>query len=198
MAVSQNNSGIVTTWYLDYQGGTLQLPQWPAGFSLLEAEVVSPEFSQFLFSAVGTPWGWFSRLSWTYQDWLDYLGTGQVRTWVLYKQGTPAGFIELWQHPEDENSVELKFFGIMPAFIGQGLGPNMALAAVALAQQWSPGRIWLHTCSDDHPAALKTYQKAGFVVVGEEQEVAALPANYDSLALAAPYVQSRLARFKQN
>ena len=67
MAVSQNNSGIVTTWYLDYQGGPLLLPQWPVGFSLIEAEVISPEFSQFLFSAVGTPWGWFSRLSWTYQ-----------------------------------------------------------------------------------------------------------------------------------
>ncbi len=198
MAVSQNNTGTVTTWYLDYQGEPLQLPQWPADFSLMEAEVVSPEFSQFLFSAVGTPWGWFSRLSWTYQDWLDYLATGQVRTWVLYQRGTPAGFIELWRHPDDNHSVELKFFGIMPAWIGQGLGPKLALAAVALAQQWSQGRIWLHTCSDDHPAALKTYQKVGFVVVGEEQEEAALPPDYDHLALAAPYVQSRLARFKQN
>ncbi len=198
MAVSQNNSGIVTTWYLDYQGGPLLLPQWPVGFSLIEAEVISPEFSQFLFSAVGTPWGWFSRLSWTYQDWLDYLGTGQVRTWVLYQRGTPAGFIELWRHPEDDNSVELKFFGIMPAFIGQGLGPQMALAAIALAQQWSRGRIWVHTCSDDHPAALKTYQQAGFVLVGTEQEVAELPADYADIALAAPYVQSRLERFKRN
>lgn len=198
MTAGQNPTGIVTTWYLDYQGPRLQLPLWPAGFTLMEAEVASPELSQFLFSAVGTPWGWFSRLSWTYQDWLDYLGTGQVRTWVLYKQGTPAGFIELWRHPEDGDSVELKFFGIMPAFIGQGLGPNMALAAVALAQQWSAGRVWLHTCSDDHPAALKTYLRAGFVVVGEEREEASLPADYDSIALAVPYVQSRLARFKQN
>jgi len=198
MSHGLNANTIVTTWYLDYQGEARQLPEWPAGFSLIEAEIPSPELSQFLFSAVGTPWGWFSRLSWTYQDWLDYLSSGQVRTWVLYKQGTPAGFIELWRHPEDQDSVELKFFGIMPAFIGQRLGPVMAQAAIALAQQWSKGRVWVHTCSDDHPAALKTYQQAGFVVVGEEQEAASLPADYDQIALSAPYIQSRLARFKQN
>lgn len=190
-------AAVVTTWYLDYQGPTLQLPQWPAGFQLIEAEIPSPEFSQFLFTAVGTPWGWFSRLSWTYQDWQDYLMSGQVRTWVLYQQGVPAGYVELWCHPEDQHSVELKFFGLMPAYIGKGLGPLLAQAAIALAQQWHAGRVWLHTCSDDHPAALATYQRAGFAVVGEEQEAGSLPGDYAQIALCSPYVYSRLERFKR-
>ena len=35
---------------------------------------------------------------------------------------------------------------------------------------WSerPKRFWLHTCNLDHPAALKLYQKVGFVLYDEE------------------------------
>lgn len=191
---------LVTTWYLEFRLPTPELPVWPAGVQLMEAEIASPELSQFLFCAVGTPWRWFSRLSWTYQDWLDYLTQQQVRTFVLYQRGTPAGYIELWRHSEavgalGADSVELKFFGLLPGFTGQGLGPLLAQAAVVLARQWGSGPVWLHTCSDDHPAALATYQKAGFVVTTTTAEPAADPVDYATAALAAPYVQSRLQRF---
>lgn len=188
----------VTTWFLTYQGATLALPQWPAQVMLMEAEIPSPELSQFLFTAVGTPWHWFSRLSWDYQQWLDFLTQQQLRTFVLYVKGTPAGYVELWCHPEDDCSVELKFFGLMPAFAGQGLGKLLAQAAIALAQQWQPAKkVWVHTCSADHPAALATYQKAGFVVEFSEVEPNDVPENYQELALCAPYVRSRLTRFAQ-
>lgn len=188
----------VTTWFLAYQGATLALPQWPAQVMLMEAEIPSPELSQFLFTAVGTPWHWFSRLSWDYQQWLDFLTQQQLRTFVLYVQGTPAGYVELWCHPEDDCSVELKFFGLMPAFAGQGLGKLLAQAAIALAQQWQPAKkVWVHTCSADHPAALATYQKAGFIIEFSEVEPNDVPENYQELALCAPYVRSRLTRFAQ-
>ncbi len=41
--------GAIITWYLDHQGAPLPLPDWPVGVSLTEAEVASPELSQFLF-----------------------------------------------------------------------------------------------------------------------------------------------------
>lgn len=186
----------VTTWYLAYQGGPQSLPQWPEHVMLMEAEIPSPELSQFLFTAVGTPWHWFSRLSWDYQQWLDFLTQQQLRTFVLYVKGTPAGYIELWCHPEDDHSVELKFFGLMPSFAGQGLGKLLAQAAIALAQQWQPTKkVWVHTCSADHPAALATYQKAGFVIEFSEMEPNDVPENYQELALCVPYVRSRLTRF---
>lgn len=189
----------VTTWFLAYQGPTQAMPQWPAHVMLMEAELPSPELSQFLFTAVGTPWHWFSRLSWDYQQWLDFLTQQQLRTFVLYVKGTPAGYIELWCHPEDDHSVELKFFGLMPTFAGQGLGKLLAQAAVALAQQWQPAKkVWVHTCSEDHPAALTTYQKAGFVIEFSEVEQEDVPENYVELALCAPYVHSRLARFARS
>ena len=183
----------VTTWYLEYQGPTLARPVWPEDVMLTEAKIASPDLSQFLFCAVGNHWHWFSRLTWTYQQWLDYLTAGNVRTWVLYQQGTPAGFAELCKHADD--SVELKFFGLLPAFIGQGLGALLAQAAIALAQQWQATRVWVHTCSEDHPSALKTYQQAGFVITQTEQTEDVVPADYPTLALAAGYVHSRMAYF---
>jgi GNAT superfamily N-acetyltransferase len=117
---------------------------------------------------------------------------------VLYQRGTPAGYFELCRHPEDGNSVELKYFGLLPSFVGQGLGRAIVQAAIAQAQRWSTGRVWLHTCSDDHPAALSTYQKAGFVLIQTETAPSEVPLDYATALLDAPYVQSRLARFKQN
>ena len=189
---------MVTTWHLDYQGPTLTLPEWPAGVCLLEAEVPSPELNQFLFVAVGAPWRWYGRLGWTYQQWSEHLNSGHVRTFVLYQRGTPAGYFELCRHPEDGNSVELKYFGLLPSFVGQGLGRAIVQAAIAQAQRWSAGRVWLHTCSDDHPAALPTYQKAGFVLLQTVTEPSEVPLDYTTALLDAPFVQSRLARFNQN
>ena len=183
----------ITTWYLDYQGPQLSLPLWPQDVVLTEAQLPSPELSQFLFCAVGHHWRWFSRLSWDYQQWLDYVSSAQVRTFVLYQKGTPAGFVELRQH--DDLSVELKFFGLLPAFIGKGLGKLLAQAAIALAQQWQASRVWVHTCSEDHPSALKTYQQAGFSVVSMEEQDEEMPTDYAEAALARPYVWSRLKHF---
>tara|TARA_R110002126_G_scaffold63511_4_gene162677 strand:- start:2582 stop:3211 length:630 start_codon:yes stop_codon:yes gene_type:complete len=203
------SDNLITIWYLRYQGPTPTLPDWPADTLLMEASIPSPELSQFLFCAVGNHWRWFSRLSWNYQQWLDYLSKDSVRTWVLYQAGTIAGFVELNYHTgteyiEQAPSVELKFFGLLPAFTGQGLGPKLAQAAIALSRQWLKSQlpaadnsqpIWVHTCSVDHPAALATYQKAGFAIYQSEQESGAIPQNYAEAALCRNYINSRLAYF---
>lgn len=62
----------VTTWYLQYEGPAINAINWPEGVQLVEAEIASPELSQFMFRAVGGRWQWFSRLGWSYQQWLDY------------------------------------------------------------------------------------------------------------------------------
>ena len=186
----------VTTWYLQFEGTPPAQVTWPADVVLTEAEIPSPELSQFLFRTVGGPWRWFSRLSWNYQQWLDYLTQQQVRTWILTVKGTPAGYIELLKHADQ--SVEIKFFGLLPQFIGQGLGAPLAKAAVMLAAQWTTGKIWLHTCSADHPSALKNYQHAGFVITHTETSVEALPELNDSRLLTQEFVYSALTYHIEN
>ncbi len=181
---------LVTTWYLDYQGPTVQPVTWPNDVQLVEAEIASPELNQFLFRTVGGPWRWYSRLSWSYQQWLTYLEQQQVRTWLLWNKGTPAGYIELVKH--QDNSVEIMFFGLLPQFVGQGLGKKLAQQAIYLAHSWQATKVWLHTCSADHPAALHNYQQAGFKIVNSEKALETLPEANDNQLLTAEFVFSAL------
>ena len=81
-------------------------------------------------------------------------------------RGVPAGYVELDRRIEDE--IGIACFGFMPDFIGRGLGP--ALLGWAFERAWScePRRVWLHTCSLDHPKALAVYRRAGFEVYDRE------------------------------
>ena len=89
-----------------------------------------------------------------------------MEVFVLHVRGVPAGYVELDRRIEDE--VEIAYFGLVPDFIGRGLGP--ALLGWALERAWScgPRRVWLHTCSLDHPKALAVYRRAGFEVYDRE------------------------------
>jgi GNAT superfamily N-acetyltransferase len=158
----------VTTWYLemrrpeDLRGGPA-----PAGdIAVVRAGIPSPEFSRFLYSAVGRGWHWTDRLAWDDDRWRRYLSQPEVETWVAYLSGTPVGYIELQAQPPED--VEIVYFGLLPGFIGRGLGGH--LLTVGAKRAWAIGahRVWLHTCSLDGPHALANYQARGFVVYREE------------------------------
>ena len=85
---------------------------------------------------------------------------------VLHVDGTPAGFAELDRRTDE---IELVQFGLMPEFIGQGLGKYFLQWTIDKAWSYQPKRFWVHTCTLDHPVALPNYQKAGFVLYKEEQ-----------------------------
>ncbi len=129
----------------------------------------SPEFNRFLMTAVGGDWYWVGRLNWTYDRWYKWLNRPQLETWVAYVSGTPAGYFELDAQPEE--NVEIVFFGLMPQFIGQGLGGHLLTAAVERAWQMGARRVWLHTCTLDHPYALKNYCARGFRLFKQEVKV---------------------------
>jgi GNAT superfamily N-acetyltransferase len=125
-----------------------------------QAKIPSPELSRFLVTAVGGDWYWLNRLNWTYDQWLEWLERPGVETWVAYLSGTPAGFFELEAQPG--GNVEIVKFGLLPQFIGKGLGGHLLTAAVERAWQMGASRVWLHTCTLDHPYARKNYCARGF------------------------------------
>jgi GNAT superfamily N-acetyltransferase len=72
---------------------------------------------------------------------------------------------------QGEGEIELVQFGLMPEFIGQGLGRYFLQWTIDKAWSHGPRRLWLHTCTKDHLAALPNYLKAGFAVYKEEMKV---------------------------
>ncbi|MGI9332384.1 MAG: GNAT family N-acetyltransferase, partial [Gammaproteobacteria bacterium] len=71
----------------------------------------------------------------------------------------------------EPGQVEIAYFGLMPQFIGRGLGPYLLDWAIAEAWTAAPARVWLHTCNLDHPSALGVYRRSGFEVEGTEVHV---------------------------
>jgi len=164
----------VTTWSLEQTSpDDLRASPEPgpaAGISIVRAEVPSPEFCRFLYTAVGADCAWIDRLGWTHARWQEHLTRPGAETWVAYDHGTPAGYIEL--DAQEQGQVEIGYFGLLPAFRGRGIGGHLlsygAARAWDLAGRWPrrapTKRVWVHTCSLDGPHALANYRKRGFRV----------------------------------
>lgn len=166
---------LVTTTYLEM---THRSHLRPAGsgaprFELVRSEIPCPELNRFLYTAVGTRWWWYSRLAWDYARWLTYLDRPELETWIAYVSGTPAGYFELER--QDGDNVELAYFGLLPGFIGRGLGGELLTDAITRAWDMGAARVWVHTCSLDHPRALANYQARGFRIFRTEENTEELP-----------------------
>ena len=119
----------------------------------------SIELFRYLYREVGQNYFWMDRLPWSDEEITAYLQQPEVTLWLMTYAGETAGYFEL---KEREGSTEIAYFGLMPHFIGRGLGKHLLTCAVE--QAWADGakRVWLHTCTDDDPAALPNYLKRGF------------------------------------
>jgi len=118
-----------------------------------------PSFFRYLYCEVGRKYYWVDRLDWTDEQIQAHLSQPSISLWVLYCAGAPGGYFELRQH--EDGSVEIAYFGLLLEFMGRGLGKH--LLTIAVQQDWNNAinRVWVHTCTLDHPAALSNYLKLG-------------------------------------
>jgi len=130
--------------------------------ALMRAEPCSVSFYRYLYDIVGTPWVWFERRLWSDAALAAELAKPSTEIFVLYAGGVPAGYFEL--DAAEPHETLLAYFGLAPDFIGRRLGPFLLNAAIEQAWSRPIARLWVHTCTFDHPRALPLYQRAGFVV----------------------------------
>ncbi len=122
-----------------------------------------------LFRQVGEPWLWSSRLSYDDSKLASHIHAENVDLFEVIYEGKVAGMVELCHHsPQD---IELSFFGLKPEFTGEGLGRDLMQLTLNHAWTAETTKLWLHTCTFDHPAALKFYQACGFRPTGFAVEV---------------------------
>jgi GNAT superfamily N-acetyltransferase len=136
------------------------------GLVVVHAREPTVAYYRFLYDSVGRDYDWTSRKKLSDAELAALLHDARLEVHVLMAEGVPAGFAELDRRTEGE--IELVQFGLMPEFIGQGLGRFFLRWAIDRAWSYAPARFWLHTCTKDHPAALPNYLKAGFAVYKEE------------------------------
>ena len=120
----------------------------------------SAELFRFLYVEVGHNYHWVDRLPWTDDDIRTYLSQPEISVWLMTYDNERAGYFELRKC--EDGSAEIAYFGLLPSFLGRGLGKHLLTCAVE--QAWADGanRVWLHTCTLDDAAALPNYLKRGF------------------------------------
>ena len=122
---------------------------------------------RFLYTEVGREHRWFDRLPWTDAQAQAYLDDPAISLWLARDGDEIAGYFELKREPE--GAVEIVYFGLLAQYTGRGLGG--ALLTEAVERAWTAGaaRVWLHTCTFDHPAAIPNYLARGFTVFKVEE-----------------------------
>jgi len=155
----------VTITYLEMRKPPARPPAHPPTLrekiALLRAERPTVGFYRYLYCAVGGPWRWYERNALSDDELAAIVQDESVEIYVLYVAGAPAGYAEIdFRRMPD---IELAYFGLIEDYIGRGLGRYMLDWAVDTAWTRSPERLWVHTCTLDHPSALAVYQKAGFM-----------------------------------
>ena len=159
----------VTVTYLEMSEAPRLEPAHPPlnrRIALLRARQPTVKFYRFLYDAVGEEWTWWERRIVPDAQLQAYIQDERVEVYVLYVEGQPAGFFEL--DCREAGRTDLGMFGLMPSFLGQGLGAWFLNAAVETAWSRKPERLTVNTCTLDHPRALPLYQKVGFRPVRQE------------------------------
>lgn len=113
-----------------------------------------------LFEAIGRDIMWFSRLIMPEEKLAAIIGDPKVESTALVKDGRDIGLLEL--DFREDGQCELSFFGLVPDAIGGGAGRWLMNEALTRAWARPISRLWVHTCTFDHPAALGFYQRSGF------------------------------------
>ena len=143
--------------------------------SLSVAYVEDPAVDWYLplFRQIGEEWLWFSRLMLPEERLAEILSDPDNAVYVICDSGREVGLLEFnWRERPD---CEISFFGLVPEAIGIGAGAWLMAEAQRLAFSQGAERLWLHTCTLDHPKALPFYIRQGFIPFKREIEYAPDP-----------------------
>lgn len=142
----------------------------PPGFRLVRQSPVDAAAYREVFKAVGEPWLWFARLDLSDDALHRLLNAQSAEVWFLMKDSQAKGLLELDR--EYWPDVEIAYFGLTPDILGRGAGGWMMRRALEMIWAQFPSRVWLHTCTLDHPKAVAFYLKHGFRAFARAIEVA--------------------------
>ena len=138
-------------------------------FDAVIVDSPDPDLNRRFYCSVGYQWAWTDRLSWSQDDWKRYAERDVLKTFVGQLNGCDVGYFEL--EIQKSGNVEIVLFGLLPQYIGKGLGgPFLSIAVERAWEFLDTERVWLHTCTHDHKHALDNYRARGFELFRTERE----------------------------
>jgi len=125
------------------------------------------QLNKFFYKNVGKKHQWVDRLIWTDNQWIDYVSSKNVKTYIFKKKDDLVGFFELISH-EEKKEIEIAYFGLLEEFQNKNLGSFLLSEAIKKSFLNNINRVWLHTCSLDHENALNNYIARGMKIFKTE------------------------------
>ncbi|CCD95389.1 conserved hypothetical protein [Bradyrhizobium sp. ORS 375] len=150
------------------------LPPDPAGaWRIRRVAQPDPDWYRDLYARVGREWLWSQRLRMSRAELARTIGADGVEISTLEHDGGDEALLEL--DFRRNNECELVLFGVTSKLIGTGAGRLLMNHALRRAWAQPLTRLWVHTCSFDHPRALAFYQRSGFRPFRRQIEIAPDP-----------------------
>jgi GNAT superfamily N-acetyltransferase len=143
-------------------------------FRLVRWDKPAPDKYRALFRRIGEKWLWFSRLLLDDAALIAIIHDPAVS---IYAVTDPAG-VEIGMLELDfriAGQCEIAFFGLVTELAGKGHGRWLMAQAIALGWRKDVTRLWVHTCTLDHPSALGFYRAQGFIPFARAIETFADP-----------------------
>ena len=125
------------------------------------------QLNKFFYKNIGKNHKWIDRLIWSEEQWIKYVSSKNVKTFVLKNNKDLVGFFELIIHFE-KKEVEIAYFGILEEYQNKKLGSFLLSDAIKKSFHENVDRVWLHTCSLDHKNALNNYLSRGMKIFKSE------------------------------
>jgi GNAT superfamily N-acetyltransferase len=145
-------------------------PPDPAGaWTIRRVDAPALDWYRDLYGRVGQPWLWISRIRMPDAELSAIIQSPLLAVYALALEGRDEGLLEMdFREP---GQCEIVSFGLTEKLVGSGAGRWLMNRALEIAWSRPVTRLWLHTCTLDHPAALAFYQRSGFRPFRRQVEV---------------------------
>jgi ribosomal protein S18 acetylase RimI-like enzyme len=133
-------------------------------------ELVKPkdfQLNKFFYKNIGKNCQWVDRLIWTDLNWIEYISSENLFTYILKEKNEIAGYFELLFNENNKES-EIAYFGILEEYFGKKFGGYLLSEAIKNSFILGSRRVWVHTCSLDHENAIKNYLARGMKIFKTE------------------------------
>ena len=123
--------------------------------------------NKFFYRNIGKKHKWVDRLTWSDQNWIDYVSDKKLYTFVMKDKNELVGYFELIFY-QDTRESEIAYLGILENYFGNRLGGYILSEAIKKSFTLGSLRTWVHTSSLDHKNALKNYLARGMKIFKSE------------------------------
>ncbi len=139
----------------------------PDDYSLNLVNSINFQLNKFFYKNIGNKHNWKDRLIWTEEQWINYVTSKNVKTYILKCKDDMAGYFELIHH-QNKREVEIAYLGILEEYHNKKLGSYLLSEAIKESFKNKIDRVWVHTCTLDHKNALNNYLARGMKIFKTE------------------------------